>query len=67
MANPRILNKVLESKIMPVEEVVRMVPNGATLGMSGFTGAGYPKAVPVALVKKVVKVRLEELASRRPR
>ncbi len=59
MANPRILNKFLQSKIMPVEEVVGMIPNGCTLGMSGFTGAGYPKSLPVALAKRALDEKMK--------
>jgi succinyl-CoA:acetate CoA-transferase len=57
-SHPRVLNKFLQSKIMPAEEAASMIPNGSTLGMSGFTGAGYPKAVPVALAKRAIDERL---------
>ncbi len=56
--HPRVLNRFLQSKIMPAEEAAAMIPNGAVLGMSGFTGAGYPKAVPVALAKRCLDERL---------
>ena len=39
----------LQSKIMSAEDAAALVHNGATVGMSGFTGSGYPKAVPLAL------------------
>ena len=45
----RILNKGLKAKVMSAEAAAALIPNGAVVGMSGFTGAGYPKAVPVAL------------------
>ena len=45
----RVLCKQLQSKIMSAEAAAKLVPNGANVGMSGFTGAGYPKAVPKAL------------------
>jgi succinyl-CoA:acetate CoA-transferase len=55
----RILHKGLKSKVMPAEEAAGLIHNGATLGMSGFTGAGYPKAVPTALAKRAVEERLK--------
>src|SRR5512135_2932812 len=43
---------------MPAEEAAKLIPNGAVVGMSGFTGAGYPKAVSVALAKRALDERL---------
>jgi succinyl-CoA:acetate CoA-transferase len=57
--HPRVLNKSLHSKIMPAEAAAALIHNGATVGMSGFTGAGYPKAVPVALAKRALDERLK--------
>ena len=54
----RILNKMLQSKVMSAEAAAALIPNGATVGMSGFTGAGYPKAVPIALSKRALDERL---------
>ena len=54
----RILHKGLKAKVMSAEEAAALIPNGAVVGMSGFTGAGYPKAVPVALSKRAVEERL---------
>jgi succinyl-CoA:acetate CoA-transferase len=56
--NSRIANKFLQGKVMTAEEVAMMIPNNAVVGMSGFTGAGYPKAVPVALSKRAIDERL---------
>ena len=56
--HPRVLNKFLQNKIMPAEEAASLIPNGATVGMSGFTGAGYPKAVPTVLAKRALDERL---------
>jgi succinyl-CoA:acetate CoA-transferase len=53
--HPRVLNKSLWSKIMPAEAAAALIPNGATIATSGFTGAGYPKAVPLALAKRAVE------------
>ena len=41
----------LENKIMSAEEAAGLIQSGMTLGMSGFTLVGYPKAVPLALAK----------------
>jgi succinyl-CoA:acetate CoA-transferase len=54
----RILHKGLKAKVMTAEEAAAMIPNGAILGMSGFTGAGYPKAVPIALAKRAIEERM---------
>ncbi|WP_417278837.1 acetyl-CoA hydrolase/transferase family protein [Celeribacter sp.] len=43
----------LQSKIMSAEDAAALVDNGATVGMSGFTGSGYPKAVPLALATRI--------------
>jgi succinyl-CoA:acetate CoA-transferase len=57
--HPRILDKSLWSKVMPAEAAAALIPNGATVGMSGFTGAGYPKAVPLALAKRADEGKLK--------
>jgi len=51
--NPRILNQDLANKIMPAAAAAELIRPGMTLGMSGFTGSGYPKAVPVALASLI--------------
>jgi succinyl-CoA:acetate CoA-transferase len=53
----RILHKGLKAKVMTAEEAAAMIPNGAILATSGFTGAGYAKAVPLALAKRAVEER----------
>ena len=45
----RIANAALRDKVMSAEEAVQFVNHGDTVGMSGFTGAGYPKAMPGAI------------------
>ena len=49
----RIRNPALHSKIMSAEQAAALIPAGANVGMSGFTGAGYPKALPQALAKRI--------------
>ncbi len=55
----RIQHKGLKSKVMSAEDAAALIPNGAVVGMSGFTGAGYPKAIPVALAKRAVEERMQ--------
>lgn len=49
----RIRNLALRSKIMSAEQAAALIPKNANVGMSGFTGAGYPKAVPLALADRM--------------
>ena len=49
----RILNAEMRSKIMSAEAAAKLILPGETVGMSGFTGAGYPKAVPLALAQHI--------------
>jgi succinyl-CoA:acetate CoA-transferase len=43
----------LADLVMSAEEAAEFIAPGDHVGMSGFTGAGYPKAVPAALVRRV--------------
>lgn len=52
-SNARILCPVLKPKMMSAEAAAALIPAGANVGMSGFTGAGYPKAVPNALAERI--------------
>ncbi|OFZ20529.1 MAG: acetyl-CoA hydrolase [Bdellovibrionales bacterium GWB1_55_8] len=56
--HPRVRCKALHSKIMSAEEAAALIQPGVNVGMSGFTGAGYPKAVPVALAKRIMDANL---------
>jgi succinyl-CoA:acetate CoA-transferase len=58
MAN-RILHKGLKAKVMSADAAAALIPNGSVVGMSGFTGAGYPKAVPLSLAKRALDERLK--------
>ncbi|WP_374426920.1 acetyl-CoA hydrolase/transferase family protein [Ideonella dechloratans] len=49
----RILNPTLRSKIMSADEAAALIGHGDNVGMSGFTGAGYPKVVPAALARRI--------------
>lgn len=49
----RIHCETLRDRIISPEEAALRIPPGARVGMSGFTGAGYPKAVPQALARRI--------------
>ena len=49
----RIANAALRAKLMSARDAAALVENGMTLGLSGFTGSGYPKAVPLALAGRI--------------
>lgn len=53
MAPSRIRSAVLRSKIMSPEDAAALIPPTSTVGMSGFTGAGYPKMVAPALAARI--------------
>ena len=54
--NPRIANPTLQTRIMTAQEAAELIPPGANVGMSGFTGAGYPKLVPQALAQRMERL-----------
>ncbi|WP_343991351.1 acetyl-CoA hydrolase/transferase family protein [Nocardioides dubius] len=45
----RISCPTLRTRVMPADAAAALIENGDNVGISGFTGAGYPKAVPTAL------------------
>jgi succinyl-CoA:acetate CoA-transferase len=47
------LNSQLAQKIMSVEEATNFIKPGDQVGVSGFTGSGYPKVVPVELARRM--------------
>lgn len=49
----RIQNSALRSRVMSAEAAARLIDNYSTVGMSGFTGSGYPKTVPLALAARI--------------
>ncbi len=52
-SSDRIRNATFRSKIMSADEAAALITSGENVGMSGFTGAGYPKAVPSALARRI--------------
>ena len=51
----RIGRESLKKKVIPAAETVKFFSNEMSMGWSGFTPAGYPKAVPTALADHVEK------------
>src|SRR6201998_3180469 len=51
----RVLNPELERKFMSAEEAAGLIHSGDQVGMSGFTGSGYPKVVPIELAHRIAE------------
>lgn len=49
----RITCPVLQSRVTSAERAAEFIHHGDSVGMSGFTGAGYPKVVPSALARRM--------------
>ena len=49
----RVRRKSLLNKVMKPEDTIKFFSSGQNLVWSGFTPAGYPKAVPIALADHV--------------
>ncbi len=49
----RVLNSFFAQRVMSADEAAALIQPGSMIGMSGFTGSGYPKAVPTALAKRI--------------
>jgi succinyl-CoA:acetate CoA-transferase len=43
---------------MSAEEAAALIQPGSQIGMSGVTGSGYPKAVPLALARRITDANL---------
>ena len=41
----------LRAKVMDADAAAALIAPGSTVGLSGFTGSGYPKSVPLALAR----------------
>ena len=57
-AENRVMNSVLAQRVMSGEEAAALIQPGWQIGMSGFTGSGYPKAVPLALARRITDAHL---------
>jgi succinyl-CoA:acetate CoA-transferase len=51
----RIRNQDLMNNVTSAEEAAEVIKDGMIVATSGFTPAGYPKAVPLALAKRAEK------------
>ena len=49
----RIQHPELKKKVMSASEAAALIEPGSNVGMSGFTGAGYPKSIPQALAERI--------------
>ncbi len=49
------IDRIAAGRLMSAEAAAALIPAGAHVGMSGFTGAGYPKAVPQALARRITE------------
>ena len=58
-AHDRIRHLALREKIMTAAEAAEFVHDGMLVGMSGFTGAGYPKALPTAIAERAQAIHAE--------
>src|SRR5450755_3940966 len=58
VSTSRVLNASLADRIMSADEAAALIEFGTRIGMSGFTGAGYPKAVPLALARRISDANL---------
>jgi succinyl-CoA:acetate CoA-transferase len=50
----RVRYPQFHNRIMSAEAAAALIPHGANVGMSGFTGAGYPKALPQAIAARAM-------------
>ena len=51
----RITCPILAQRVTSADEAATHISNGDNVAMSGFTGSGYPKAVPGALAEQIEK------------
>ncbi len=53
MSEDRIRHPGMAAKVTTAERAAELIRPGETVAMSGFTGSGYPKAVPGALAERM--------------
>lgn len=53
MSIERIEHLALRDRVMTADQAAALIKSGDTVGMSGFTGSGYPKAIPPALAARI--------------
>ena len=54
-SSSRVLNSRLAQKIMSANEASTFIQPGDQIGVSGFTGSGYPKEVPLELARRITE------------
>lgn len=54
-AEGRIQDRRFSSKVMTADDAAALIGDGTRVGVSGFAGAGSPKAVPVALARRITE------------
>jgi len=54
----RVSNSTLAQRVMSASEAAALIHSGDQVGMSGFTGSGYPKAVPIELARRIAEANL---------
>lgn len=59
MSDERILYAPLRERLVSAEAAAALIQPGETVAMSGFTGSGYPKAVPMALAQRIEAAHLQ--------
>lgn len=53
LQSDRLRNPALFAKVVSAAEAAARIEDGMTVGVSGFTPSGYPKAVTLALAQAV--------------
>ena len=61
MCVERILDARLRDRVISAEAAAALIQPGERVAMSGFTGSGYPKAVPMALAQRIEQVHADGL------
>jgi succinyl-CoA:acetate CoA-transferase len=56
MPDSRIRNEALRARLTTAEQAAELIRPDSTVAMSGFTGSGYPKVVPMALARRIEQV-----------
>ena len=59
MSDDRIRDARLLDRVMSAEAAAEFIEPGTTVAMSGFTGSGYPKMVPLALARRIEQVHAQ--------
>ena len=54
----RLRCEALKDRVMDAKEAAKFFKKGMVVGTSGFTPAGYPKAVPLALAERGEELEL---------